>query len=168
MAQNHLGTHRTKIIRGKRVSLNTSNLQKGMIVEARYKPKGKDGKPGALKKYMLLILNPKYKGKANDNMVHALTLNNFAPPILNKLAEKIGLTYIPKYQKMVALDIPKLIMEESSQRFYSSKLKKDIGEKYGASYRTMLIKSFNSIELVNYNWDKAVLLKFFPKEDIEE
>ena len=32
----------------------------------------------------------------------------------------------------------------------------------------MLVKSFNSIELVNYNWDKAVLLKFFPKEDIEE
>jgi len=168
MGQNHLGTHKTKIIRGKRVSLSTGNLQKGMIVEARYKPKGKGGKPGAIKKYMLLILNPKYKGKANDNMVHALTLNNFTPQILNQLASQIGLSYIPKYQKMVALDIPKMIMDESSQRFYSSQLKKDIGNKYGSSYRTMLIKSFSGMELVNYNFDKSVLLKFFPKEDIEE
>ena len=160
MAKNFIGTHRTKIIRGKRIALSTSALQKGMIVEARYKPMDKNGKPGPSKKYMLLILNPSYKGFADAKMVHAL--------ILNKLAEKIGLTYIPKYQKMVALDIPKLIMNESSQRFYSSELKKDIGAKYGASYRTMLVKSFNSIELVNYNWDKAVLLKFFPKEDIEE
>tara|TARA_R110000737_G_scaffold140495_2_gene171274 strand:- start:3703 stop:4209 length:507 start_codon:yes stop_codon:yes gene_type:complete len=168
MAKNFIGTHRTKIIRGKRVALSTSALQKGMIVEARYKPMDKNGKPGPSKKYMLLILNPSYKGFADAKMVHALTLNNFSPPILNKLAEKIGLTYIPKYQKMVALDIPKLIMNESSQRFYSSELKKEIENKYGASYRTMLVKSFNSIELVNYNWDKAVLLKFFPKEDIEE
>ena len=168
MAKNFIGTHRTKIIRGKRVSLSTNALQKGMIVEAKYKPMDKDGKPGPSKKYMLLILNPAYKGSAKQKMVHALTLNNFAPPILNKLAEKIGLAYIPKYQKMVALDIPKLIMEEASQRFYSAKLKKDIGNKYGASYRTMLLKSFSSIELVNYNFDKSVLLKYFPQEDIEE
>ena len=160
MAKNFIGTHRTKIIRGKRIALSTSALQKGMIVEARYKPMDKMEN--------LDQVNPSYKGFADAKMVHALTLNNFSPPILNKLAEKIGLTYIPKYQKMVALDIPKLIMNESSQRFYSSELKKEIENKYGASYRTMLVKSFNSIELVNYNWDKAVLLKFFPKEDIEE
>ena len=117
---------------------------------------------------MLLILNPGYKGRSKERMVHALTLNNFSPQVLNRLAEKIGLVYIPKYQKMVGLDIPKLIMEQASQRFYSSELKKDIGNKYGSSYRTMIIKSFSGIELVNYNWDKAVLLKFFPPEDLEE
>ena len=167
MARNFLGTHRTKIIRGKRLTLTPSKLEKGMIVEAKYKPVI-DGKMGALKKYMLLILNPGYKGKAKEKMIHCLTLNNFPPAILNQLAEDIGLMYIPKYQKMVGLDIPKMIMDESAQRFYSSKIKKDIAKKFGASYRTMKVASFSGIELINYNWDKSILLKFFPKEDIEE
>ena len=167
MARNFLSSHKTKIIRGKRVLITPGRLEKGMIVSAKYKPKVGDRR-GSLKKYMLLILNPGYKGSAKEKMVHCLTLNNFPPAILNQLADDIGLMYIPKYQKMVGLDIPKMIMDESAQRFYSSKIKKDVAKKFGASYRTMKVTSFGGIELINYNWDKSLLLKFFPKEDVEE
>jgi hypothetical protein len=163
----NLRSHKTKIIRGKRIILSPSHLQKGMIVEARYAPQ-KDGKKAQTQKYMLLILNPSYKGSGEKPKVHALTLDNFKPIILNGLAEKIGLAYIPKYEKMVGLSIPKLMMDEASKRFYSSKLRKDIGGKYGASYRTMFIKSFKQLELVNYNFDKKVLYKFFPREEVDE
>tara|TARA_R110002074_G_scaffold78458_2_gene177541 strand:+ start:2987 stop:3487 length:501 start_codon:yes stop_codon:yes gene_type:complete len=163
----NLRSHKTKIIRGKRIILNSNQLQKGMIVEARYAPQ-KDGKPGQSKNYMLLILNPSYKGKSKVAKVHALTLDNFTPMILNSLAEKVGLLYIPRYEKMVGMSIPKLLMDEASQRFYNSKLKKDMAGKYGASYRTLFEKSFKGMELVNYNFDKKVLYKFFPKEEVDE
>ena len=167
MARNFLSSHKTKIIRGKRVLITPGRLEKGMIVSAKYKPKVGDRR-GSLKKYMLLILNPGYKGSAKEKMVHCLTLNNFAPQVLNSFASDTGLMYIPKFEKMVGLSIPKLIMDESSQRFYYKSVKKDINKKLGDSYRTMAVKHFSSMELVNYNWDKALLLKFFPPEDIED
>ena len=165
-----LRSHRTKIIRGKRIQIQVDDLQKGMIVECRYSTQNEKGEPGKgkSKKYMLLILNKGYKGKSKYKKVHALTLDNFSPGTLNQLAEKIGLVYIPKYQKMVALDVPKLVMEEASQRFYNNRLRKDIGTKYGASYRTMYTSKFRGITLVNYSFDKKVLAKYFPPEDLEE
>ena len=167
MARNFLSSHKTKIIRGKRILITPGRLEKGMIISAKYKPMVGDRR-GSLKKYMLLILNPGYKGTAKEKMVHCLTLNEFTPQVLNSFAADTGLMYIPKFEKMVGLSIPKLIMEESSQRFYSKSIKKDMGKRFGASYRTMAIKHFSGMELVNYNWDKALLLKFFPPEDIEE
>jgi hypothetical protein len=59
-------------------------------------------------------------------------------------------------------------MEEASQRFYNNRLRKDIGTKYGASYRTMYTNKFRGITLVNYSFDKKVLAKYFPPEDLEE
>jgi len=163
----NLRSHKTKIIRGKRLIVKPNQLQKGMIIEAKYSPQ-EDGKPGQAKSYMLLILNPSYKGKSKIAKVHALTLDNFTPMILNSLAEKVGLLYIPKYEKMVGMSIPKLLMDQASQRFYSNTLRKDMDGKYGASYRTLFIKSFKGMELVNYNFDKKVLYKFFPKEEVDE
>ena len=167
MADN-IRLHRTKIIRGRRISLAANQLQKGMIVESKYSPMDEEGKKGSAKKYMLLILNPSYKGEGKDPKVHALTLNNFSPSTLNSLAESIGLRYIPKFQKMVGVNISKLVMEESSARFYNKELSGNIANKYGASYRTMFVKSFSQLVLINYRFDKKGLLKFFLEEDIDE
>ena len=167
MADN-LRIHRTKIIRDRRIILSTKQLQKGMIVESKYSPIDEEGKKGSAKKYMLLILNPSYKGKGKYPKVHALTLNNFSPRIMNQLAEKIGLRFIPKFQKMVGINISKLIMEKSSKTFYSKELRQNIDKKYGASYRTMFVKSFNQLILINYRFDKKVLLKYFLQEDVDE
>ena len=103
MPANNYTIHYKNILKGKRILIRKNALQKGMIVDARYRALDEEGKPSNIKKYMLLILNPGYKGKTDTKRkVHALTLNNFTPMILNKLAEKVGLVYIPKFKKMIS------------------------------------------------------------------
>jgi len=161
-----LSQHKTSQVRTRTINLREAELQKGMIVSAIYKPTTSDGKMGKPKKYMLLILNRGYKTPGTTvKKVHALTLDNFSPAVLNMLAEDIGLKYIPKYQKTIGFDIPKLLMEQSTQRFYSHKIRPAIASKYNDSYRTMLIPNFSQIKLVNYKFDIKVLNKYFTLED---
>ena len=161
-----LSQHKISQTRSKTINLTPATLQKGMIVEAVYKPNTDDGKIGKPKKYMFLILNRGYKTPGTNNRkIHALTLDNFSPSVLNMLAEDIGLKYIPKYQKTIGFDIPKLLMEQSSQRFYSQKIRPTISSKYNDSYRTLLIPNFSQIRLVNYKFNKKVMNKFFTLED---
>jgi len=143
-----LNEHRTKI--QSRLPIQKSYLEKGMIVEARYKPEH-----DSAKKYMFLILNANHK-----KMVHALTLENFNSATLNKLASETGLAYIKRYQKKRKLDIPKLTMEGSSKKFYYSNLKKDISSKYNDSYRTLHLANFTSIILVDYRWNRKLEERF--------
>ena len=66
-----------------------------MVVDAFYRPSLADGKLGKAKQYMLLILNAGYKTPGTKGIkVHALTMDNFSPAVLNMLAEDIGLKYI--------------------------------------------------------------------------
>tara|TARA_R110000824_G_scaffold86073_4_gene213328 strand:+ start:4110 stop:4604 length:495 start_codon:yes stop_codon:yes gene_type:complete len=161
-----LSQHRTRQFRARSINLRQSNLQKGMVVDAFYRPSLADGKLGKAKQYMLLILNAGYKTPGTKGIkVHALTMDNFSPAVLNMLAEDIGLKYIPKYQKTVGFDIPKLIIEQSSQRFYSSKIRRQISSKFNDSYRTLLVPNFTQMKLVNYKFSKKVFQKFFTLED---
>ena len=108
---------------------------------------------------MFLVLNPLYVGK-----VHVLSLNEFSVLKFQDLAEQTGIRIIPKYKKR-GLDIPKLIMEQSSQRFYYTKLKRGMARKWGSSYRTFDIKEFGSSFLVDYKFSKAVEEKFLITEE---
>jgi len=118
-----LSQHRVNQDRKKSVNLRLAELQKGMIVEARYASMTNEGKKGKPNIYMFLILNPSYKTPGTLlPKVHALSMDLFSPSVLNKMAEDIGVRYIPKFQKKIGLDVPKLIIEQSSQRFNSQKL----------------------------------------------
>ena len=156
-----LSQHRVNQVRGKSVNLTLRDLQKGMIIEAKYSSMTNEGKKGKPNNYMFLILNPSYKTPGTIlPKVHALSMDLFSPQVLNKMAEDIGVRYIPKFQKTVGLDVPKLIMEQSSQRFYSQKIRREIKTKYENSYRTLLPKNFSRIRLVDYKFNKKILKKF--------
>ena len=160
-----LNEHRVKV--KSQVQIQLSRLEKGMVVKARYNPKVGDIRKGA-QEYMLLILNPTWQKK-----VHALSLDAFSNVRLNQLAEDVGLVYIPQFKKKRKVNIPKLEMRTSSQRFYASFLKKDMSTKWGNSYRTFDLKHFNKLFLVDYKFNDAVENKFLledrdGKTDVEK
>lgn len=160
-----LSQHRTNQDRKRSINLKQSDLQKGMIVEARYSPMTNEGKKGKPKPYMFVILNPSYKTPGTPlPKIHALSMDLFSPQTLNKMAEDIGIRYIPKFQKTIGLDVPKLIMEQSSQRFYSQKIRREIKTKYENSYRTLLPKNFQQLKLIDYKFNKSILQKFLGEK----
>ena len=151
-----LNEHRVKV--KSQVQIQLARLEKGMIVKARYNPKDGDVRRGA-QEYMLLILNPIWQKK-----VHALSLDAFSNVRLNQLAEDVGLVYIPQFKKKRKVNIPKLEMRTSSQRFYASFLRKDMSTKWGNSYRTFDIKHFNKLFLVDYKFNDSVENKFLLED----
>jgi len=128
-----------------RIIIPKNDLQKGMVISNLYKRND-----GSKKQYMFLVLNPLYIGK-----VHVLSLNEFSVLKFQDLAEETGVRIIPKYKKR-GLDIPKLIMEESSQRYYIRTLKRDLKRLYNNSYRTLLFNSMGMVTLIDYGFDREV------------
>ena len=152
-----LNEHRVRI--NSQVQISLSRLEKGMIVRARYAPILSGKTRDSAKEYMILILNPLWQKK-----VHALSLDAFSNIRLNQLAEDVGLVYIPQFQKKRRVNIPKLEMRTSSQRFYASFLKKDMQTKWGASYRTFDIQHFNKMFLVDYKFSDTIENKFLLED----
>ena len=71
-----LSQHRVNQDRKKSVNLRLAELQKGMIVEARYASMTNEGKKGKPNIYMFLILNPSYKTPGTLlPKVHALSMD---------------------------------------------------------------------------------------------
>tara|TARA_R100001377_G_scaffold82636_1_gene63233 strand:- start:52 stop:501 length:450 start_codon:yes stop_codon:yes gene_type:complete len=140
LAASHLNEHTTRI--NKRVIVPVSRLQKGMVVESRYKPQDSEAK-----RYMLLILQPKY-----NNFVHALNLDVFSYRAFDELALEQGLRYIPSFAKYRGINMPKLILETSSRRFYFSNLKSKLKNDFNRAYRTMNYNKFSTISLVDYKF----------------
>ena len=124
-----------------------AQLQKGMVIQSRYK-----NLEGETKDYMFLVLHPLYLGKA-----HMLSLNEFTVLRFNELAFETGVRIIPKYKKR-GLDIPKLIMRESAQRFYHSTLARggDMERLYNNSYRTLFLANLQLVQLIDYNFDEKI------------
>ena len=120
-------------------------LQKGMVIQNRYK-----NLKGETKDYMFLILNPDYYNK-----VHVLNLNEFTNMRFNELARKTGIRILPRFKKR-GLIIPRLTMIESSQRFYYGKLALNMETLYNNSYRTLLIKNMQLVQLIDYRFDDDV------------
>lgn len=160
-----LNEHRVRV--RSQLQIQKSRLQKGMIVKCRYNPITSGTQRGGAEEYMLLILNGMWKKK-----VHALSLDHFGFIRFNELAEDTGLVYIPSYQKKRKLNLPKLEMRQSSNRFYNSMLRKDMSTKWGDSYRTFDLAHFNKIFLVEYKFSEATEAKFLmtekKKEEIEK
>lgn len=130
-----------------RLIIPKNDLQKGMVVSNLY-----ENRQGEKKQYMFLILNPGFR-----NMVHVLNLNEISTIVFNNVARDTGIRMIPKYKKR-ALDIPKLIMEESSNRFYIRTLKQDLAKFYNNSYRTLFLQKMGLLQLIDYQFDDNVLM----------
>jgi len=117
-------------------------LQKGMVIKCRYNPEGSNASD-----YILLILQPKHNG-----MVHALSLKEFNSSVFKSLATKTGIRTVLS-SRFKALDIPKLDLNTSSNRFYTSILKGDMSSKYNISYRTLNINNMSNLQIVEYDFE---------------
>ena len=137
----YLAEHRTK--QQAQYALPKSRMEKGMIVACRY-----TNKKGSSKALMLLILNPGYQGK-----IHALTLEAISASKLESLASKVGIRPIPRYSAK-GIDLPKLDMVQSSNRFYGSFLR-NVKKEYNDSYRTLFESKVTATFLVDYNFETA-------------
>jgi hypothetical protein len=135
----HLRSKESSILISKRM------LEKGMIVQARYKNLDKK-----TKEYMFVVLNRGYQGK-----VHLLSLNDMSPAQLNNLARMTGVRWIPKFDKR-GLDFEKLVINESSNRFYHRKLAKGMDKDYNNSYRTFFEKQLTGLKLIDYLFDEDI------------
>tara|TARA_Y100000310_G_C20545424_1_gene745343 strand:+ start:196 stop:609 length:414 start_codon:yes stop_codon:yes gene_type:complete len=135
---NFLTEHKTKQARMFQIPVRA--LQKGMIISFRY-----TNKKGEAKGDMMLVLNPEYKSK-----VHALSLSSFSSRKLNELADKVGLTFIPKYS-IKGIDLEKLKMDISSNRFYGAFLG-DVKKEYNDAYRTYFINKMTTTFIVDYKF----------------
>ena len=135
---NYLNEHRTR--QRSKVPIGKSSLQKGMIISFYY-----TDKDGNSSQEMAVVLNPSYHGK-----LHAVSLKWFSRGDLNDLAESTGIVIIPMY-KVRGLNIPKLEMKASSNRFYNSKLK-------GARnvYRTYFLNKVSGTLLIDYTFNKKL------------
>lgn len=116
-------------------------------------------------KYMLLVLNPKYKFPGESEMkLHGLSLDHFPPDRLNDLANHYGIKYIPNLQRFKKIDIPKMEQNMSSLRFYTHAIRSKVTGKYDC-YRTMFISSFKKVEIVEYMFDTEIEEKYLREED---
>ena len=151
-----INQHRTRIRKSYKYSKGA--IEKGMICEMSYQRRVVKGESKLeLKKYIIVILNPNFKG-----YLHAMSLEEVSSSQLNSLATTWGLQSIGKGHAiavdgvLTGLRIPKLTMNEGSGRFYSSQFSKLKGTMVD-SYRTFNIKQVGGqLTVIDYEWDKQI------------
>jgi len=141
---NYYNQHLMKM--NSRLIIPKKDLQKGMVVSNLYQ-----NREGEKKNYMFLILNPLFRG-----VTHVLNLNEFSTTHFNALARDTGIREIPRYKKR-ALDIPKLVMEQSSMRFYIGTLRSDMKRIYNNGYRTLFLNKMGLVQLIDYDFDDDII-----------
>lgn len=144
----HLNEHLRRC--NKKLAIPKAQLEKGMVVEMMYKPD-----KGTLKRYVLTILNSNYQGK-----LHALSLENISNSAFNSFVDGVGIRYIPRFTKYRGVDIPKIVMDISSNRFYIGKVKGEIQSTLGNSYRTFNVNKLQSVRLIDYQFDESIIQKY--------
>jgi hypothetical protein len=122
-----------------------------MVAQISYKSQ----KTEKIKNYIVIILNPKYKGK-----MHLLSLENVNYEQINDFAELTGLKKVVTIKNIKKFDISKLIMDKSSYRFYNKEVKYFL-DHYGVdSYRTFFLNRFKNNFIVDYKFDDKILKKY--------
>mgnify|MGYP006928191209 FL=1 len=143
MAINYYNTHLTK--KESSVIIPKHALEKGMIIQARYTNVDRKSK-----QYMFVVLNRDFRGK-----VHLLSLNEMTTYQLNDMARRTGIRIIPNFKKR-GLDFEKLLIMESSNRFYHRKLAGNMDTMYNHSYRTFFANKLGLVQLIDYRFDKDI------------
>lgn len=140
----HLNEHLRRA--NQKLAIAKGQLEKGMIVELMYKPE-----KGNLKRYVLTVLNANFQGK-----MHAISMENVSHNAYTDFVDGVGIRYIPRFKKYRGIDVSKVIMDVSSNRFYVGKLKNNLQD----SYRTFNVKKINSIRLIDYRFDDKLIEKY--------
>lgn len=142
------------------IPFSIRRMEKGMIIRVTYTTIDH-----GTNRYMLLVLNPKYKFPGEtDFKLHGLSLDHFPVKHLNDLAMHYGIRYIPNLQRFKQVDIPKMNQNMSSLRFYTHAIKSKVTDKYDC-YRTMFITSFKKAEIVEYKFEDRVENKYLKEKD---
>lgn len=122
--------------------ISPNQLEKGMVIFLRYKTLS-----GESRQYAATILNASYQGK-----LHILSMNEIKLPDFRNFAKQFGIQYIPRFQKVRGLDLPKMSMSVSSKAIYEGKVKKELATKLNNSYRTLILKNVSGLQLLDYDF----------------
>ena len=128
---------------------NIAKLQRGMIVEARYK-----GLSGESKRQVLVILNAEHLKKT-----HCMSLDKVTYSAFNRWVESIGLRTLDTTPEMRALNIPILEMSANPLNFYKTILRatyKADSFGLGDSYRTFFTAKLRGLQLLDYKFNSKV------------
>lgn len=131
--------------------LPKTRFEKGMLAQLTYLPK----ETGESKKYIVIVLNPNYK-----TYMHLLSLENVTYRQLNYFADMTGLKAITTIKGFKKLDISKLVMDESSYRFYNKEVKYFLDHFGVDSYRTFILSRLKQNYVLDYEFDKQILKKY--------
>ena len=142
----HLNEHLRRA--NQKLAIAKAQLNKGMVVELLYKPD-----KGNIKRYVLTVLNPSFQGK-----MHAISMENISYSEYASFVESVGIMYIPKFQKYRGVNIPKVTMNVSSNRFYYGSVKST--STLDSSYRVFNISKINSVRLIDYDFDEKLIKKY--------
>ena len=126
--------------------IKPTQLEKGMIVYFRYtKVSGEAGQ------YVATVLNPAFQMK-----MHALSMNEIALNDFRMFVKGFGVKYIPRFQKVRGIDLPKIDMAASTKRIYEGKVKPELSKKLNNSYRTLIIKNISGLQLLDYDFGAEI------------
>lgn len=137
-------------IEGK-IAIHPRLLEKGMIAEVIY-TKIEKGNP-ITKKYLILVLQPLFQG-----YMHVLKLQLVSPLELINLAKSNGLIYSKRVLRMKKLNLSKILMDKSSQQFYTQDIKRILNTKLNNSYRKFDISRVQSAQLIEYKFPKSITI----------
>ena len=122
--------------------ISPNQLEKGMVVYFRYKKL--DGSP---RQYVATVLNGNWQNK-----LHVISMNEIQLPAYREFAAGFGVRYIPAFQTVRGVDIPKINMSISSKRIYEGKVKPELASKLNNSYRTLILKNISGLQLLDYDF----------------
>lgn len=128
---------------------NIAKLERGMLVECRYK-----GLEGASKRQVLVILNAEHLKKT-----HCMSLDKVSYSAFNRWVESIGLRTLDTTPEIKALDIPVLQMGADPKNFYTTVLRSTYRTDtfgLGDSYRTLFTAKLRGIQLLDYKFNSKV------------
>jgi hypothetical protein len=147
MASDYTSQHKSRIANN--LSIHPTYFEKGMIGEISYMKTV--NKKKVLATYIILVLQPNWQGK-----LHALKLELISPSTLDSIAKPQGVTYSKRLAAFRKLNLPKIIMDESSQQFYNSNIKSILSTALNGSYRTFKIADITSAKVLDYAFPKSV------------
>lgn len=127
---------------------NFTKLKAGQVVRFNY-----SGEYTTAKRSLVLILNPRYKGK-----LHGIVLDNISDVVLAKLKKIVQETTQARIQKLINLRLPLLKADiQDPRRFYETRLRPFIKTQFRMAdkkspYRTYFVSNIKNLKLIDYRF----------------
>jgi len=128
--------------------INYGSLERGMIIETRYK-----GLSGGSKRQVLVVLNAEHLRKTHCLSLDKITFSNF-----NRWVENVGVRTLVN-PEILAVDIPILEMTADPRSFYKTILKATTRTNsfgMGDAYRTFFTTKLRGLQLLDYKFNSKI------------